>query len=72
MAKKAKQGKQSKKAREKGPPTEGLWIAPRNSPEGPTGKRAWENLPGGPPSNNRFLELADVALGLKQPILKKR
>ena len=69
---KAKRGKKGKKAKENGPGTEGLWIAPRNSPKGPTGERAWENRPGDPPSNNRFLELADVALGLKQPILKKR
>jgi len=72
MAKKAKQRKKGKKAEEKGFPTEGLWIAPRNSLKGQTGKRAWQNLPGDPPSNNRFLELADVALALNQPILKKR
>ena len=72
MAKKAKQGKKRKKAKEKGPPAEGLWIAARNSPKGPTGERGWENRPSDAPSNNRFLELADVALGLKQPILKKR
>jgi len=72
MARKAKQGKKRKKTHEKGPPTEGLWIAPRNSLKGPSGERAWENRPGGPPSNNRFLELADVALGSKQPALKKR
>jgi hypothetical protein len=69
MAKKAKQRK--KKAKEKGSPTEGLWIAQRNNLKGPTGERAWESRPGGAPSNNRFLELADVALGLKEPILKK-
>lgn len=71
ITKKAKQGKQGKKAKEKGPPTEGLWIAARNSPKGPTGKRAWENLLVDPPSNNRLLELADVALGLKQTNSKK-
>jgi hypothetical protein len=64
--------KRRKKGKEKLSPTEGLWIAPRNSLKGPTGKRAWENRPGDPSSNNRFLELADIALGLKEPILKKR
>ena len=71
MAKKAKRGKKAKKAKEKASTTEGLWIAPRNNLKGPTGERAWENRPGGPPSNNRFLELADIALSVKQPILKK-
>ncbi len=43
-----------------------LWIAPRYSLKGPAGDRAWENRPGGIPSNARFLELADIALGLKK------
>jgi hypothetical protein len=64
--------KRGKKAKEKGSPTEGLWIAPRNSLKGPTVKREWENLPDDRPSNNRFLELADIALGVKEPIPKKR
>jgi hypothetical protein len=64
--------KRGKKAKEKGSPTEGLWIAPRNSLKGPTNKRAWENRPDERSSNNRFLELADIALGLKAPIPKKR
>jgi hypothetical protein len=49
-----------------------LWIAPQYSLKGPNGERAWENRPGGAPSNNRYLELADIALGLKKPDLKKR
>lgn len=61
-----------KKAKAKDSPVGRLWIAPRNNLKGPTGERAWENRPGGPPSNNRFLEFADVALGLKEPIPKKR
>ena len=44
-----------------------LWIAPRYSLKGPAGDRAWENRRGGIPSNARFLELADIALGLKKP-----
>jgi len=49
-----------------------LWIAPQYSLKGPNGERAWENRCGGAPSNNRYLELADIALGLKKPDLKKR
>jgi hypothetical protein len=64
MAKKAK--------REESDSEDGLWIAPRYSLKGPTGERAWENRPGGPPSTNRFLELADIALGLKKSRPKKR
>jgi hypothetical protein len=45
----------------------GLWIAPRYSLKGPTGERAWENRPGGIPSSSKYLELADIALGLKKP-----
>jgi hypothetical protein len=43
-----------------------LWIAPRYSLKGPAGERAWENRPGGVPNSTRFLELADIALGLKK------
>lgn len=50
---------------------DGLWIAPRYSLKGPTGERAWENRPGGPPNSSRLLELADIALGLKKPSLRK-
>lgn len=44
-----------------------LWIAPRYSLKGPAGERAWENRPGGIPNSTRFLELADIALGLRKP-----
>jgi hypothetical protein len=50
----------------------GLWIAPKYSLKGPTGERAWDNRPGGPPNSNRLLELADIALGLKKPAPKER
>jgi hypothetical protein len=43
-----------------------LWIAPRYSLKGPAGERAWDNRAGGPPSSSRFLELADIALGLRK------
>jgi hypothetical protein len=53
---------------------DGLWIAPRYSLKGPAGERAWENRPGGVPSSSKYLELADIALGLKKPesAFKKR
>jgi hypothetical protein len=49
-----------------------LWIAPRYSLKGPAGERAWENRPGGAPNSSRFLELADIALGTKKPVPKKK
>lgn len=49
-----------------------LWIAPRYSLKGPAGERAWENRPGGAPNSSRFLELADIALGIKKPAVKKK
>jgi len=49
-----------------------LWIAPRYSLKGPAGERAWENRAGGAPSSSRFLELADIALGIKKPSHKKK
>ena len=44
-----------------------LWISPRLSLRGETGNRAWDrsgNLP--PGAGARFLELADIALGIKR------
>jgi hypothetical protein len=49
-----------------------LWIAPRYSLKGPAGERAWENRPGGAPNSSRFLELADIALGIKKPSMPKK
>jgi hypothetical protein len=49
-----------------------LWIAPRYSLKGPAGERAWENRPGGAPNSSRFLELADIALGIKKPAQRKK
>jgi hypothetical protein len=49
-----------------------LWIAPRYSMKGPAGERAWENRPGGVPNSSRYLELADIALGLKKPAPHKK
>jgi hypothetical protein len=49
-----------------------LWMAPRYSLKGPQGERAWDTRSGGPPHSSRFLELADIALGLKKPTPKKK
>jgi hypothetical protein len=49
-----------------------LWIAPRYSLKGPAGERAWENRPGGAPNSSRLLELADIALGVKKPVSRKK
>jgi hypothetical protein len=62
----------SKKRKSKSEPSAGVWVAQKYSLKGPTGERAWENRPGGPPSSSRFLELADIALGLKKKELAKK
>ena len=58
--------KKSKSAKTTEGPNE-LWIAARHSLKGPAGERAWDNRLGGVPTSTRFLELADIALGLKKP-----
>jgi len=49
-----------------------LWISPHLSLRGPNGDRAWDRsgnlLPG---AGARFLELADIALGIKKPAPRK-
>lgn len=50
-----------------------LWINPRSNIRGPDGNRAWENSENiSPSSGARFLELADIALGLKKPASSKK
>jgi hypothetical protein len=50
-----------------------LWINPRSNMKGPDGYRAWENRTNiSPDSGARFLELADIALGLKKPATSKK
>ena len=50
-----------------------LWVNPRSNLKGPNGSRAWDNEGNITPANGaRFLELADVALGLKKPSLLKK
>jgi hypothetical protein len=65
MAKKPKIGKKKEDAQD------GLWIALRFSLKGASGERAWDTHPIGPPNSSRYLELADIALGLKTPSSKK-
>ena len=43
-----------------------LWIAARFSMKGNDGDRAWDERRGGPPNGSRYLEYADIALGLKK------
>jgi hypothetical protein len=52
--------------------SDGLWISEKHSLRGPGGNRAWDHRPGGLPTGGKFLELADVALGLKKLEPKKR
>lgn len=52
--------------------SDGLWISEKHSLKGPGGNRAWDHRPGGPPNSGKFLELADIALGLKKPEPRKR
>jgi hypothetical protein len=68
------QPKKKKMTGKKNDSPDGLWIAPRYSLKGPQGERAWENRRGGAPNSSKYLELADIALGLKKPELtfKKR
>lgn len=50
-----------------------LWISPHLSLRGKDGNRAWErsgNLP--PGAGARFLELADIALGIRKPAAHKK
>ena len=50
-----------------------LWVNPRSNIRGPDGNRAWDTSGNiSPNSGARFLELADIALGLKKPDSKKK
>ncbi|HKW76629.1 MAG TPA: hypothetical protein VJN64_13955 [Terriglobales bacterium] len=54
-------------------PTKDMWINPRSTMRGPAGNRAWDHQQiGNPNSGARFLELADIALGLKRPPVSKK
>jgi hypothetical protein len=41
-------------------------ACPKYNLEGPSGERAWDDRTGGVPNHRRFLDLADIALGLKK------
>jgi hypothetical protein len=60
------------KNRAKANQTSDMWINPDSTLTSRRGERTWENRAGTPPSNSRLLELADLALGLKKPVLKKK
>jgi hypothetical protein len=74
MSSQSKKTRKARKNRKDAGAPNGLWVAPHYSLKGSNGERAWENRPGGVPSSSRYLELADIALGLKKPELpfKKR
>jgi len=67
MSSQSKKTRKTRKNRKDADAPNGLWVAPRYSLKGSNGERAWENCPGGVPSSSRYLELADIALGLKKP-----
>ncbi len=47
-------------------PSKELWISPRFTLKGQSGDRAWDHRQIASPGSARFLELADVALGVKK------
>jgi hypothetical protein len=49
-----------------------LWISPRFSLKGQNGDRAWDHRQTGNPGSARFLELADIALGIRKPEPRKK
>ncbi len=49
-----------------------LWISPRFTLKGQNGDRAWDHRQIGNPGSARFLELADIALGLRKPESRKK
>jgi hypothetical protein len=58
-----------------GPPedlSKDLWISPRFSLKGQNGERAWDHRSTGSPGSARFLELADIALGMRKPEPRKK
>lgn len=50
-----------------------LWVNPDSNIRGREGSRGWDNRGNiTAERGSRFLELADVALGLKKPVAKKK
>ncbi len=48
-----------------------MWINPKSNIKGDRGNRAFDDRLG-VPSSARYLELADYALGLKKPVVRKK
>jgi hypothetical protein len=61
-----------KKKTEQSPDEYDLWIAPNHTLKGLRGDRPWDHMREGTPSHGRYLELADIALGLKKPTPKAK
>jgi len=52
---------------------EEMWINPDSNLRGPDGNRAWQSTGNiAPASGAKFLELADIALGIKKPAHRAR
>lgn len=68
MAKKDKKAENEKNAYRKGD----LWIAPSFSLKQKPRQSGWELPKREPSESSKFLELADVAFGLKEPEKHKR
>ncbi len=65
MAKPKKIDKDERRIKKDGA-VDGLWVSPRYSLKGPTGERSWEDRRDVAPNSGKYLELADIALGLKK------
>jgi len=68
MAKKGTKAKNGKNVYRKGD----LWISPSFSFKQTLRQSGWELRRGEPPESNKFLELADFALGLKPEKHKRK
>ena len=69
----ARAARETKLAAESSDSGKDLWINPRSNLRGPEGNRAWDNQGNiSPSSGSRFLELADIALGIKKPLQRKK
>jgi len=62
--------KKSKPLKDTNPANE-MWINPKSNLKGDRGNRAFDDRLG-VPSSARYLELADYALGLKKPVVRKK
>ena len=60
-----------RKGKPERPDGDDLWVAPNHSFKGDRGQRGWDHLPV-PLNDNRLLELADIALGVKKPERTKK